>query len=280
MRGTEVGTGIAPRDQLLALPMGDGSDLRSMGGTETVEPVFGLEAFWVPDSARSAAAATGATVVDRSSAVVTHLAEVVRSNASQLLSRQDVSMLVEGLRYDEPILASEVGGDQLSLQNLHAVLRGLLDERVSIRDIGRIVEAVASKASETRSLEALVAAARIALGSAIVGKIAPNGRLKLITLDPALEAGYHEAIREVDGMSHLVLDPTKLERLRADCMAAVSAASGEPIALVCSLALRKPLHRTLTSLGVDMSVVAYPELPSHLELIPIGVIEHGEPSNV
>jgi flagellar biosynthesis protein FlhA len=279
MRGTEVGRGLAPRDQVLALPMGDGADLKAMGGTSTTEPVFGLEAFWVPDSARSAAAATGATVVDRSSAVVTHLAEVVRSNASRLLSRQDVSMLVDGLRYDEPLLANEVGSEQLPLQTLHAVLRGLLDDRVPIRDISRIVEAVASKAMETRSIEGLVTAARVALGSAIVGRIAPEGRLKVITLDPALEASYHEAIRDVDGTSHLVLDPLRLDRLRTDAMAAQAAVSGEPLALVCSLVLRRPLHRTLTSLGVDLPVIAYPELPAHLDLIPIGVIEHGEPSH-
>jgi flagellar biosynthesis protein FlhA len=279
MRGTEVGRGMAPRDQVLALPMGDGSELRAMGGTSTTEPVFGLEAFWVPDAARNAAAATGATVVDRSSAVVTHLAEVVRSNASRLLSRQDVSMLVDGLRYDEPLLANEVGSDHLPLQALHAVLRGLLDDRVSIRDISRIVEAVTSKATETRSIEALVTAARVSLGSAIIAKIAPEGRLKVITLDPALEASYHDSIREVDGTSHLVLDPMRLERLRADTNAALSAVSGEPLALVCSLALRRPLQRTLTSLGVDLPVVAFPELPGHLDLIPIGVIEHGEPSH-
>lgn len=279
LRGTEVGRGIAPRDQVMALPMGDGSDLRAMGGTSTTEPVFGLEAFWVPDSARGAAAATGATVVDRSSAVVTHLGEVVRANASRLLSRQDVSMLIDGLRYDEPLLANEVGTDMLPLQTLHAVLRGLLDDRVPIRDISRIVEAVAAKAMETRSIEALVTAARVSLGSAIVARIAPDGRLKVITLDPALEASYHEAIRDVDGTSHLVLDPLRLERLRADSMAALGAAGGAPLALVCSLALRRPLQRTLRSMGVDLHVIAYPELPGHLELIPIGVIEHGEPTH-
>jgi flagellar biosynthesis protein FlhA len=258
--------------------MGDGGDLRAMGGLRTVEPVFGLEAYWVPESARTAAAAAGATVVDRSSAVVTHLAEIVRGNAGSLLSRQDVSMLIEGLRYDEPILANEVGTDLLPLSTLQAVMRGLLDDRVSVRDISRIVEAVASKAMETRSVEALVTAARVALGTAIVGKLAPDARLRVVTLDPALEAGYHESLREVDGTTHLVLDPTRLERLRADAAAALAAAVGEPVALVCSLALRKPLHRTLASLGVDLPVVAYPELPGHLELIPIGVIEHGEPT--
>ena len=114
LRGTEVGRGNAPLDQVLALPLGDGESLRSLGGIETVEPVFGLKAFWVPETARAAAAATGATAVDRSSVVVTHLAEVVRANAASLLSRQDVQTLVDGLRFDEPILANEVGGEVVS----------------------------------------------------------------------------------------------------------------------------------------------------------------------
>jgi flagellar biosynthesis protein FlhA len=278
LRGTEVGRGSAPRDRVLALPMGDGGELAAMGGTRTIEPVFGLEAYWVPDAARATAAATGATVVDRSSAVVTHLAEVVRRNGAQLLSRQDVQMVLEGLRYDQPLLANEVGTDHLSLATLHAVMRGLLDDGVAVRDVARIVEAVSQRAAETRSLEALVQAARVALGSAIVGKLTPDGKLRVATLDPALEASYHECLREIDGVTHLVLDPTRLERLRADATQVVSVAGGRPVALVCSQALRRPLSRTLTSLGVELAVVAYPELPGHIELIPIGAIEHGEPA--
>jgi len=280
LRGTEVGRGIAPRDRLLALPIGDGAELEAMDGMSTTEPVFGLQAYWVPDGARTAATAAGATVVDRSSAIVTHLAEVVRSSASQLLTRQDVQMLIEGLRYDEPILANEVGSDLLPLPLLHAILRSLLDDGVSVRDIGRIVEAVTSKASETKNLDQLVTAARIALGSAIVGKLAPDGQMAVVTLDPALEAAYHESLRQIDGVTHLVLDPVKLEKLRQDASAALTAAAGNPIAIVCSQALRKPLHRTLHSMGVDIAVVAFPELPPHISLTPIGVIEHGETTHV
>ncbi len=280
LRGTEVGRGIAPRDHVLALPVGDGAELEAMGGQKVVEPVFGLEAYWVPESAKTAAAATGATVVDRSSAVITHLAEVVRSHAADLLTRQDTQLLVEGLRYDEPILAGEVGTETLPLSTLHAVLRGLLEDGVSIRDIGRIVEAVSAKAVETKSVEQLVRAARVALGSTIVAKLAPEGKLAVVTLEPALEAAFHEALREVDGQTHLVLDPQQMERLRDDATRALTAAAGRPVAIVCSQALRKPLHRTLTSLGVDIPVVAYPELPSHVELTPLGVIEQGEPANV
>jgi flagellar biosynthesis protein FlhA len=272
LRGSEVGRGKAPRDRVLAIPLGDASELEGMGGERTTEPVFGLEAFWLSEDSRARAAATGATVVDRSSAVITHLAEVVRRHAGELLSRQDVQMLVEGLRAEEPILANEVGTDHLSLVTLHQVLRGLLSDGVSIRDIGRIVEAVSGRALETRSVDAMVKAARVAVGSAIVGKLAPEGKLAVVTLEPGLEAFYHEALREVEGEVHLVLDPIRIDNLVRQGSRLLGAAGGRPVALVCSQALRAPLRRTLNAAGVDMAVVAYPELPSYLELSPIGVI--------
>ncbi|MEX0836605.1 MAG: flagellar biosynthesis protein FlhA, partial [Nitriliruptor sp.] len=165
LHGVEVGRGTAPRDRVLALPSGEGHELAALGAEETVEPVFNLPAFWVPIEARGAAGAAGATVVDRSSVVVTHLAEVVRQHADELLSRQQVQMLVEGLRYDEPLLAGDIGSDLLPLPVFHAVLRRLLADRVPIRDLGRIADAVGSRASETRSVEHLASAARVALGS-------------------------------------------------------------------------------------------------------------------
>ena len=274
LRGTEMGRGIAPRDSVMALPMGDGSELAGLGGTHTTEPVFGLDAFWLPEDARTAAAAAGATVVDRSSAVVTHMAEVVRRHAADLLTRQDVQLLLEGLRLDEPILANEVGSETLSLALVHNVLRKLLDDGVSIRDLGRIVEAISSRVSETRSAEQLTNAARVALGASIVGRFAPQGTLAAFTLDPTLEAGFHEGLRDVDGELHLVIAPEQLEELHKDAAQALdmAAQSEHPAALVCSQMLRRPLRRTLMSAGLDLNVLAYPELPAHLNIIPIGVI--------
>ncbi len=274
LRGTEVGRGTAPQDQILALPLGDGDELRAMGGTETVEPVFGLKAFWVSDAARAAAAATGATAVDRSSVIVTHIAEVVRANAASLLSRQDVQSLVDGLRYDEPILANEVGTEALSLGLLHGVLRKLLEDRVSIRDLGPIVEVVSNRASETRSVEKLAAAARVAVGRSIVARIAPEGRLAVMTLAPSLEAGMHESLREVDGSTFIVMDPSKLDvvRIDVDHLAGAAARAQKPYALIVGQPLRAPLTRTLNGMGLDVPVLAYPELPPDTELEPIGVI--------
>ncbi|HVL99741.1 MAG TPA: flagellar biosynthesis protein FlhA [Egibacteraceae bacterium] len=273
LHGVEVARGTAPRDRALALPAGDGSEFAGLAGEQTREPVFGLTAFWIPDGARATAAASGATVVDRSSVIVTHLAEVARGSAAELLSRQQVQLLVEGLRADEPLLAGEVGSESLPLATLHAVLRGLLAERVPIRDLPRIVEAVSARSREGRSVEQLVAAARAAIGSAIVARIAPARRLSVATLDPGLESALHEALRDLDGTLHLAVDPERLGIL-VEGAQGLLAGGEQPVALVCGQLLRRPLQATLAGSGVELPVLAYPELPPTLDLIPIGVIGH------
>ncbi|HXF73255.1 MAG TPA: flagellar biosynthesis protein FlhA [Actinomycetota bacterium] len=272
LHGVEVGRGTAPRGKVLALPLDNGQALRSLGGEETTEPVFGLPAYWIPEEARREAATLGATVVDRTSVIVTHLAEVARRHAADLLSRQDVQRLVDALRHDEPLLANEVSTDHLPLSTLHAVLRALLAEQVSIRDLSRILEAVSTRARETRAVEQLVAAARIALGPSIVARIAPDGVLGVITLEPALEASLHESLREVDGELCLVLDPARVQCLREELEALLAHPSAEPLVVVCGQGVRRPLQRLLAGAGFDVKVLAYPELPAHVKLVTKGVL--------
>ena len=272
LHGAEVARGTAPIDRALALPAGDG-ELQGVRGERTVEPVFGLTAFWIPLEDRATAAAAGATVVDRSSVIVTHLAEIVRSSAADLLSRQHVQMLLEGLRAEEPLLANEVGTEPLTMGLLHQVLRKLLEERVPVRDLGRIIEAVSTRIGEVRSPELLANVARATLGGIIVSRIAPDGRLGVLTLDAAEEAAMHEALRDVDGAIHLALEPERVGRLSEDVSAALARADQNlTVAVVCGQMLRRPLARTLQGIGVDVPVLAYPELPVHLEVVPIGVI--------
>lgn len=272
VHGVEVARGTAPRDRVLALPSSDDGDLGGVPGEETIEPVFGLRAWWVPAEARSRVTAFGATVVDRSAVVVTHLAEVTRSHAAELLTRQQVQQLVESLRFDEPLLADEVGTETLSMALLHDVLRELLRERVPIRDLGRIIEAVSARARETRNLDQLLGAARVAIGSAIVARIAPGGALGAITIAPELEGEFHERVRDVDGTLQLVLEPHRLAPVLAEAAHLSSVAGQTPTALVCGQLLRRPLRRALASAGVDLPVLAYPELPSHVQLTMIGAI--------
>ncbi|MFO7299371.1 MAG: flagellar biosynthesis protein FlhA [Actinomycetes bacterium] len=273
LRGVEVARGTVPRDRLLAIPTADESAVASLGGEETTEPVFGLTAYWLPVEQRAAAIAAGATVVDRSSVIVTHLAEVVRTNAALLLSRQDVQELTESLRQDEPILASEVGSERLPLGMFHQVLRSLLDERVPIRDLGRIIEALTSRPG-LQTVDQMVNAARAALGRTIVSRIAPEGRLGVITLEPQLEAVLHEALREVDGEVLLVPDPQTMHDLVSRLGAVLAEKGAGQTAVVCAQALRRPLRNALRAAGIDIPVVAYPEIPASVTVEPKGVIEH------
>jgi flagellar biosynthesis protein FlhA len=270
LHGVEVARGGAPRDRVLALPAGEDADLGGVQGEETVEPVFGLRAYWVPTEARSRVTAAGATVVDRSSVIVTHLAEVARTHAADLLSRQQVQELVAALRYDEPLLADEVGTETLPMALLHDVLRELLRDRVPIRDLGRIVEAVANRARETRSLDQLVSAARVAVGGAIVARIAPRGELGVITILPELEGELHEHVRDIDGSLQLLLDPARLAPLLADASRLAQDSHGRPAVVVCGQMLRKPLRAAFGAAGLDLPVLAYPELPAHAQLSVIG----------
>ena len=273
LRGVEVGRGEAPPKQLLAIPMGDEQQFAAIG-QETTEPVFGLRAYWIPESSREAAATAGATVVDRPSAIVTHLGEIVRSHAASLLSRQDVQMLVDGLGEEQPLLANEVGSDVLPTHLLHSVLRGLLAERVPIRDLETIIEACSSIPAEGRNVPNLVSVARTALAPVIAARIAPLGDLAVLTLEPLLERSFHEALREADGDFHLVLAPEQSQQLQADLVEAAThgARSEHPFALVCGQALRRPLKRTVEMFGIDIPVLAYTEIPSHMSVHPIGVI--------
>ncbi len=157
---------------------------------------------------------------------------------------------------------------------LHSVLRKLLEDRVSIRDLGPIVETVSNRASENRSAEQLATAARVAVGRSIVSSIAPDGELKVMTLAPSLEAVMQESLREVDGATFIVMDPTKLDVIRIDVdhLAGEAARAQRPVAVVVGQALRGPLTKTLRGMGLDVPVLAYPELPPDIQLEPIGVI--------
>ncbi len=270
--GAVVASGTAPRDHVMVLPASDADDLRFLGGTRTIEPVFGLTAWWVPASASDQLAATGATVVDRSTAVVTHLADVVRRNADRLITRQDVQQLVDGLRYDHPILAKDVDNEVIPLGTLHRVLQGLLQEGVSIRQLARVVDAVS--ATKGQPLEDMIAAARVALGPAIVRAVNSGNELAAMTIDPVAEVTLHEALREIDHERRLVLNPEQGAALLQEVAVAADAVMvGDPTPVViCGPGLRRPMQRFLIAGGVEVPVLAYPEIPPTINMTSIAVI--------
>ena len=240
--GIDAGTGEAPPGTVLAI--GDG--LQGLPGRAGIEPVFGLPGKWVPAELHYQAELSGATVVDRASVIITHLAEVVRSNASRLRGREDVR-----------------------------ALQSLLDEGVPIRDLVRIFEALSLRAKATVDHDSLVEAARGALGPAIAAQYASGGRLTVITLDPMLEQQLLESLRPSETGAFMAIDGARAEAIVSEAARLAETAEQQGLApvLACSPQLRLPLMRLLRAGSRRVQVLSYGEISgSTAQIETIGVV--------
>jgi flagellar biosynthesis protein FlhA len=269
--GVEVGRGIAPPGKVLAL----GDALDGLPGTPTVEPVFGLAGKWVPAELHYQAELSGATVVDRASVIITHLAEIVRSNASRLLGREDVRSLTEMVKRTHPVVVEELTPSLLSLGQIQRVLQALLDEGVPIRDLVRIFESLSLRAKVSTDHDSLVEAARSALGPAIAAQYAADGRLTVITLDPMLEQGLLESLRPSDSGAFMAIDGMRAEAMVTEAARLVEGAEQQGLTpvLACSPQLRLPLMRLLRAGSRRAQVLSYSEISgSTAQIETMGVV--------
>ena len=275
VHGIEAARGEAPPG--CALVLGDAG--AHLPGRQTVDPVFGLPARWVQSEMAELLADEGATVIDRASVIVTHLSEVIRTHAPDLLTRQDVQVLVDAVKQISPVVAAEVGADGLTLAEVQRVLRDLLAEGVSVRDLTRILEAVTARSRDSRTAEVLVEAARSVLGPTISSSAAVGGRLAALTFEPLLEQSLLEAVRPGESGSWLALDPMRTEALLDSMGHAVREAEemGHRPVIVCSGQLRPAVRRLVASGRPDLKVLAYSELSRTLTVEPVGVIGLGAP---
>ena len=208
VRGTEVARGGVMAGHHMAMNPGDA--MGQLPGIPTTEPAFGLPAVWIPESGRAEAEALGWTVVDAESVVVTHLTEMIRAHASELLTRQETRQLLDQLKEVNDAVVDEVVPDVLSLGEVQRVLQALLREGVSIRDLGAVLEAIGDKARLTRDPAMLAEYARQALGRTIVAPfLDPEGTLRVIALDPALEQAMAEALVQTADGEFLAMDPSR-----------------------------------------------------------------------
>ena len=270
VHGVEVGRGSAPVGRVLAI----GDDLGTLPGDDVIEPVFGLRARWIPIEFRGEAEVAGHTVVDRTALVVTHLAELVRRRAGRLLSRTDVKALLEGVDATDPAVTTDLSSAQLGPADVQRVLAALLDDSIAIRDLVRILEAIGERARTNRTPDALVEAARLALGPAISAGFAVDGVLRLHTVDPRFEheLATHAEVGE-EGTA-LQLDLATHDRLTAELARAVeqSTLRGAPCVIVCSAALRPALGRFVRTAAPDAAVLSYREIGDHLDVEVIGAL--------
>jgi flagellar biosynthesis protein FlhA len=268
--GVSVATGDAPSGHLLAI----GDNLDSLPGRHTQEPVFGLPAVWVPLEHRAAAEVLGATLVERAAVLTTHLAEMVRQHASRLLSLDDVRELLDVLKAERPAAVEELVPGLLPLSAVQRVLQGLLDEQVSIRDLGRVLEGVGQRARVTNDPDALLEAARASLGPALTAPYTRDGILHAITLEPGLETKVAEGLRASEQGVVLALDPFTAQRLVNDVATLVTASEqrGETPVLLVSGPLRLPLRRMLRSSIPQLPVIGFAETAGLQQIETVGQV--------
>ncbi|MFF1572727.1 flagellar biosynthesis protein FlhA [Leifsonia sp. NPDC058292] len=274
--GVEAGRGQAPSGRVLAL----GDMLDSLPGTPTVEPVFGLDAKWIPSEMRHSAELGGATVIDRVSVLITHLSSIITGNAARLLTREDVRQLTEGVKQVNPSAVDELIPNLLTLAEVQRVLQGMLVEQVPINDLPRILEALALRAKMSNDPEGLVEAARASLGPAIVAPHLDGGALRVIMIDPGLEQAMLEGLRPSELGTQIVLDPNRLEAVLSSLRqtAANLDESGVNAVLVCAPALRPAVRRLVAGQLSGLAVLSYQEVTAVQAAIEtVGVVRVAEP---
>lgn len=244
-------------------------------GVATKEPAFGLPALWVPEATREQAQLAGYTVVDASSAIATHLSEIIKRHGHELLGRQEVQSLLDELAKVHPKLVEELIPTLLPLGTVVRVLGNLLREGIPIRDLRSIIEALADHAGMTKDPEMLTEMARQALGRTITRQYqAPDGTLPVITLDPRLDRSLSDQAAAVPQGGMLNLDPGLSHTLLAALKQAVErvAARGHQPVLLCSPLLRRHIRRLTDRILHAVPVVGVNELDSMVRLQPLDTI--------
>jgi flagellar biosynthesis protein FlhA len=271
LKGVEVARGELYAERLLAINPGTAS--LPLEGAATREPAFGLPAVWIAVEMRERASAAGYTVVDPTTALSTHLSETIRTFVPELLNRQQVKEMIDRVAQTSPKLVEELVPKLLSVGDIQRVLRQLLRERVPVRDLATILEAIADAATATKDTDAITESVRVALGRAICRQYQnERGELPTIGIAPALEERLLSSIVRTDHGAVLALDPNDAQGMASRIARALETAVAQPV-LLCTPALRPHLWRLFTRVLPHIGVLSHNEIPAHVRVTPITVLD-------
>jgi flagellar biosynthesis protein FlhA len=257
------------------LAMDPGTAVKKIRGIQTVEPAFGLPALWITESQKEDAELSGYTVVELPAVLATHLTEIVKTHAHQILSRQDVRTLLDNVKENNPTLVDELIPGVLNVGDVHKVLQNLLRERVSIRDLQLILETLANVASRSKNTEILTEYVRNALSAQICESFKnEDSIIPVITLDPNLEAKLEGEVQETESGFRFNLSPGEVGRIldKVGEMVEKVKSSGEVPLIICSPTIRSAFKRLCESNYRDLVVLSYNEIVPGIEIRSLGMI--------
>ncbi len=273
IKGSEMANGELFLDHYLAMSPGSGDD--SLDGIDTVEPAFGLPAKWIPEESKEEAELSGYTVVDPPSVVSTHLTEVIKLNAHELLGRKETKQLVDHLKESDSILVEDVTPEPLSTGDIQKVLAKLLRENVSIRNLPVIFETLADYSRMTTDTELLGEYVRQALSRQITGQYSvPGLPLQVITLSGKVEKAVAEGVQQTEHGNFLSLDPSVSQQIiesAAQQVERLSIQEQTPV-ILCSPAVRMYVKQLIERHMPRVPVLSYNELEPSIEVQSAGVV--------
>jgi flagellar biosynthesis protein FlhA len=261
-------------DRLLAI--NPGGNRPPLDGMTAIDPAYGLPAVWIAEERRKSARAAGYTVVDCSTVFLTHVGEVLKQNAHNLITRAETERLIARVREQQANLVDELIPKVLSLGDVQRVLQSLTRERVPIRNIDAIMEALADHGGKSRETDFLTEHVRERLAPAICEQYADaKGELQVITFDPVVEQSLASAIRAIEDKATLVLEPKFAElvlRKLSEEVERIARGNVRPV-LLCAPALRRHVRRFTERLVPQLIVLSMNEISTHVSLRAAGVVK-------
>ncbi|MDP5273457.1 flagellar biosynthesis protein FlhA [Chengkuizengella axinellae] len=273
IKGNPVARGELLLNHYLA--MSSGIDDDSITGVETVEPAFGLPAIWVDEATKDRAELSGYTIVDPPSVVATHLTEVIKNHAYELLGRQETNSLVENIKGTVPALVDELIPNVLSIGDIQKVLVNLLKEKISIRDLVTIFETLADYGTYTKDPQILTEYVRQSLSRQITQQFSLTGDvLKVLAIGPDLEKKISESIQQTEHGNYLALDPSTTQIIHQRIIEQVKKfmQTGNNPIILTSPTIRYYLRQLIEKTMKDIPVISYQELEPNVEVQSLGVV--------
>jgi len=272
MRGEEVGRGELMAGQFLA--MNPGTATEPLPGKATKEPAFGLPAFWVSEANKDRAQLSGYTVVDGPTVMTTHISELLKQRAPELLGRQETQGLLDNLKESAPKFVDELVPGVVPVAVLQKIMQNLLRERVSVRDLSKILEALADAVTVTRDPIILTEFVRQHLGRAITSPhLSEANELGVLIMDPSIEQTIQQSIESSDRGSFLAMDPNRIQELLVRITNGINELlpGAQPVILTNPV-IRPHLYRLLERAMPHLAVLSHSEVPLDVRVVSLGTI--------
>ncbi|GJQ23659.1 MAG: flagellar biosynthesis protein FlhA [Candidatus Brocadia sapporoensis] len=274
IRGQDVAKGELFPDCYLAID--SGATTKSIDGIKTTDPAYGLPALWITGSVKDEAEASGYTIVDPASIMITHLTEIIKNHAYEILCREDVQRLIENLKKESPSVVEELTPSVMPLGSVQEVLKNLLKEQIPIRDMATILETIADYVTTTKDTEILTEYVRQRLSRTICQKYQnTEGKIGVISFDPQLEQTIANAIHKTERGNVLAIEPLMAQKLIDKLTEVVrgSLATGYEVVLLTSSNIRSHIRHLIENTLPQVAVLSYKEVSSGVKIDSLGIVK-------